>query len=155
MKKKYGLILICAAIFLASLFYFRSEVSAQPGDMTDPVVTKSYVDGQISQLMVLINQLNAMGGGQPTAVAPYETVFASEGRMLIAESGTEIILRGGSAIAITGINGLCDVTSGNDILNGTEIPLNHLLLVPASDGRGLVATKDAYLMIKGGYYFVE
>jgi hypothetical protein len=182
--------IISAAFLLASLFYVQT-VGAQPGDAADPVVTKSYVDGQLEQLRQLVNNLpyptpaqspppmdsslivsdvlseiEALYGdmlrqppventGFPQAQAPFETVFAPAGSRIIGDSGAEIILRGGGAVAVTGVNGLCDVTSGADIVNGGEIPLNHLLIVPASDGRGLVATYDAYLMIKGGYYFVE
>lgn len=87
--------------------------------------------------------------------AEFVTVRAEKGQTLIGNASTEIILRGGSAVAVTGVNGLCDVTGGADITNGTGVKLNHLLIVPANDGRGMTFTSDAYLMVKGGYYIVD
>lgn len=186
MFKKRGLKAATAAILIAVVLFGSVSASAQPGDAADPLVSKSYVDGQIDQLRsimatggsssvsqadrdaivaeVLIyfetvygDLLRQATNTQPQAgeVVPYEAVFAEKGRTLVALSGTEIILRGGSATAVTGVNGLCDVTVGADITNNMNIPLNHLLIVPASDGRGMRFTADAYLMIKGGYYFVN
>lgn len=97
---------------------------------------------------------NAQSAGGQSQV-PYDAVFAQAGRTLVAMSGTEMILRGGSAVAVSGINGLCNVTLGVDVVNGMDITLNHLHIVPGSDGRGMRFTTDSYLMIKGEYYFVD
>ena len=196
-RRKKILFAVCLAFFIASLVWDRAFVSAQPGDASDPLVSKSYVDGQLAEIRGMlsdlqggyqgaphdyqsdetgpgpmtekdqvvaevVNYVESVYGGllrqaghaaeQPGAqAAPYDVLFLETGKTLIAESGSEMILRGGSASAVTGINGLCDVTSGIDILNGSEIPLNHLLIVPASDGRGIAVVYNAYLMIKGSY----
>jgi hypothetical protein len=200
MRKKIKTYAVCAALLVSLLVYGQSVVSAQPGDASDPVVTKAYVDAQINQLKSMIDGLSAAGSAhnptmpsvtdtsalmaevlaqieilygdvlrqaalntvpQYTPPAPeaasfaYEVLFMPVNQMLIAYSGTEIILRGGSAVAVTGENGLVDVTGGSDIISGMNVPLNHLLVVPATDGRGMRSTSDAYLMIKGGYYIVE
>ena len=165
---------------IASLLYGGLNASAQPGDISDPLVSKAYVDNQIEQLKSLIaNTPRVSAGGVMTqedrdliisdllgyiyddlyrepvraqdGVTPYEAVFIEIGKTLIAESGTEMILRSGGAVAVTGVNGLCDVTVGADIVDGMNIPLNHLLIVPASDGRGMKFYKDSWLMIKGAY----
>jgi hypothetical protein len=185
-KKILTAVIFC--LFVVVTFLGRHIfASAQPGDVSDPVVTKSYVDGQINQLRALISSAGpaetySAGASSldPADIqsvradalayvdshygdmmrrleadannsAPYEVVSLEAGRTIIALSGTEIILRSGAAAAVTGVNGLCDVTAGKDILDGGEIPQNHLLIVPSSDGRGLRVTADAYLMIKGGY----
>jgi hypothetical protein len=183
MGKNKILVLLCALFLTASLLYGRMETSAQPGSAIDPLVTKAYVDTQIELIRALLAN-NSSGGmteaekngffaeiiayvdaagvcdcdrATPTAVAqtPYDALFIQAGRVLIAESGTEIILRSGSASAVSGINGLCDVTAGSDIVNGMNIPVNHLLVVPASDGRGLRFNADSYVMVKGLYYFAN
>jgi hypothetical protein len=155
--------------------------SSAPGSVTDPLVSKAYVDAQLEDLKRWV--LSREPGAQPAQPAvntadlisaaigyleaeyglsnrdgasgkntdAYEIIFMETGKLLFADAGAQIILRGGSATAISGVNGLCDVTSGVDVLNGMDIPLNHLLIVPASDGRGLTVTRDAYLMLKGTY----
>ena len=174
--------LLCMAALIVSLMYGGLTASAQPGDINDPLVSKAYVDSQIEQLRSLIaNNPGVPSGGslsqeekemiisevlgqlfgytfQPPAeagITPYDAVFIESGRTLIAESGTEMIMRGGGAVAVTGVNGLCDVTVGADIVNGTTIPLNHLLIVPASDGRGMRFIKDSWVMVKGVYFIVD
>ena len=73
--------------------------------------------------------------------------------MLIGDAGSEIILRSGSATAITSPSGgLSDVTAGTDITEGKPIPANHLLIIPRSDGRGIFVTKNStFVMVRGGY----
>jgi len=88
-------------------------------------------------------------------VIPFTPLFIPAGRILVAEAGVEIILRSGQATVIAGPNGLVDITAGLDIANGEQVSQNHLLLVPASDGRGMLFNTDAWIMIKGGYTIVN
>ena len=63
-----------------------------------------------------------------------------------------MIVRAGNAEAVTAIaDGLQDITSGEDLVGGTEVPRNHLLIIPREDGRGIYATKDLIVMVRGGY----
>ncbi len=193
---------------------------AQPGSADDPLVSKKYVDDQVSALKALISQSTmsspdpgstAYGSDtlgpdagvaapvtQPAAeitdemrgmlvaealvtfeqvygemlrqaaanaeaslppqvstggAAFFDVVFAESGRVIYGDSSTEMILRGGSATVVCGENSLCDVTNGEDLANGANVPYNHLVIIPVGDGRGVRVTSDAYLMIKGGYYF--
>ena len=48
-------------------------------------------------------------------------------------------------------SGLADTTAGYDLSNNTAMPSNHLLIIPVADGRGVKATSDAIVMVKGGY----
>ena len=79
--------------------------------------------------------------------------FVMAGQSLIVEESGEVILRSGSATAIgnAGGNGISDVTTGVDILQGEVVPWNHLIIIPRTDGRGLYITQDAYIMVKGHY----
>ena len=59
-----------------------------------------------------------------------------EGQTLMAEKGTELILRMGTANVIASQKGgLSDVTGGVDLADGGHLPSNHLLSVPLGDGR--------------------
>jgi Na+-translocating ferredoxin:NAD+ oxidoreductase RNF subunit RnfB len=47
--------------------------------------------------------------------------------------------------------GLSDTTAGGDLAQDTNVPANHLLIVPRDDGRGFEATTDVIIMVKGAY----
>lgn len=112
-----------------------------PGSENDPVVTKSYVDSQIAQLK---------SGG--TAAGSYTIVEVKVGQKLFGKEGTEMILRSGEATAIdNGANGVSDITAGKDLMTGQAVGLNHLLLVPRDDGRGIQAITDLFVMVRGAY----
>ena len=154
--------------------HFSTPAHAQPGTASDPLVTQRYVDERIAELQAQITALQNQGGittpggnislderdaiiadvlqaVQSSQVVPFSAISVPRGSVLIADAGTEIILRSGSATVIAGPNGLVDVTAGRDIGNRQPVSRNHLLLVPATDGRGLYFTADAWIMIKGGF----
>ena len=81
----------------------------------------------------------------------FQVLHLQAGQTVIGFQGTEMILRGGTAVVVSGINGLCDMTVGADITSGAGVKLNHLLIVPTTDNRGLRITSEAWLMVKGEY----
>jgi len=127
-----------------------------PGIPGDPI-TQTERDAIFADIMIYFETVYgemlraAQGMGVAGAVVPFEAVFVPAGHILIAEAGAEIIVRSGNAVAVSGPDGMVNITSGVDITNGTVIPHNNLLLVPRSDGRGMSFTSDSWLMIKGGY----
>jgi hypothetical protein len=124
-------IILTCAIAVAAVY----AADGAPGSESDPVVTKSYVDKQLSE---------AGGIFVPLEVAA--------GKRIIGGAGTEIILRSGEAAAIGNeSNGISDLTEGLDLQTGAAVSRNHLLLVPRDDGRGLSATSDVWLMVRGPY----
>ncbi|MDR1136102.1 MAG: hypothetical protein LBL49_08005 [Clostridiales Family XIII bacterium] len=122
---------ILAGIVLSAAVY---AASLEPGSEEDPLVTKSYLDQKLS------------------AAAVFVPLEVKEGQTLIGDEGAEIILRSGEASAIGNEeNGISDLTAGKDLMSGDILETNHLLLIPRSDGRGITAITDIWLMIKGGY----
>ncbi|AWP30717.1 hypothetical protein PVOR_31879 [Paenibacillus vortex V453] len=125
-----------------------------PGTTDDPVVTKSYVDQQIQQA------LNGGGGAtsptQPSQGADeVKNVALKPGKILIADAGTEFIVRSGNAVIYTEVSsGVADLTDGKDLLNGQAAPKNHLLSFPR-EGRGIQVkegqTSNLIVMVRGGY----
>lgn len=162
-KRKYlaGIISACICIGIGSILSVKvNSASTTPGTTDDPVVTKSYVDQQIQQ---------ALGGGggatNPTpAPAPANPVQSTSevknvslqvGKILIADAGTEFIVRSGNAVIYSeDTNGVADLTAGLDLLNGQAAPKNHLLSFPR-DGRGIQVkpgqTSGLIVMVRGGY----
>ena len=141
-----------------------------PGSSSDPVVTKGYVDRLVQELPIhkkvaaqeemiglLNSQINALksgvGGVENGTVGDttYKVVEVNPGEKLIGKQGTEIILRAGEGTAIiSNLGGLQDVTQGVDITAGI-IPKYHLLITPRDDQRGVLVTKKATFMVRGGY----
>ncbi len=121
-----------ALLFLAGLLIGSGGQAADvlPGSPGDPLIARSYLEQYVN-----LNVLEL-----------------EPGQRLVADAGTEIVLRSGSATAIDGPGGgLADVTAGRDIRMGQPIPRNHLLIVPRSDGRGLLATTSVFVMVRGIY----
>lgn len=152
--------MLCIGAFMSS----ASE--APPGSVNDPLATKSYVDTQVEKVLVLVQELLAGKAGDNTGTTPSEPVTPvaptsssykvlgplPAGTIVLGGEGTEIILRSGKALAkCPGENGLSDVTQGTDIAGAVEVPLNHLIIVPRKDGRGIIVTHEAYLMIRGDF----
>lgn len=152
----------------------------EPGSSSDPVVTKSYVDKLIkglqgsgsgttdsatndrikaqdemiailnSEMNRLKSEVERLGNGE-TGENTYKVVDVNPGEKLIGKQGAEVILRAGEGSAIAGtLGGLQDVTGGADITTGL-VPKNHLLIIPRDDGRGVLVTKKATFMVRGGY----
>lgn len=133
---------VTAAAVLLVLVSLTTQIGAQsfaPGSEGDPVITKSYVDSQIAQLKT--------GSG-----STYQAVQLTAGQRLLGDEGTELILRSGEATIIAnGENGVSDVTEGMDLMTGHQVAQNHFLLIPRSDGRGISATTEVWIMIRGTY----
>ncbi len=167
-KKKYTYLVIAVA---AIALVFISTVFANPpspGAEQDPLVSKSYVDNLVADAIKIASGTNATGGSSidmdriisevkselsKTSVEAYVPVNATKGQTIIGHEGTEIILRSGKATALCPeSNGVVNVSSGSDLLNGAEVKANNLLIVPRYDGRGVyVTSNDAWFLIKGGY----
>ena len=207
MKKHLKSLIVVVMLIAAMAAMYFVPAFANPGDASDPLVTRRYVDGriaelsaEIAELRAIINSGTSMGTvdtnnlpltpverealfsefiqyfesiygdflnaalaatgpvlpGVPGGdVVPFTPVQVPAGSRLYAEAGAEFILRSGRATAISGADGMVNVTTGVDIVNGNNIPTNHLLLVPRSDGRGFRADTDVWVMIKGGFNIVN
>jgi hypothetical protein len=87
---------------------------------------------------------------------PFEVINPQEGQVILFSAGAEFILRAGRATAVTGpVNGIADVTVGQDVINGENIGLNHLMMIPVTDGRGIHFQTDSWLMVRGDYTFLN
>ncbi len=153
MKKNFIKFKIAAAVLcILSVF---TVVLAQPGSTDDPLISQSYIE---TVLMPKIKEYvdskisgNSSGGSAQSADT-FKVVSLSSGQKMICDAGTELILRMGKAdIIATEKGGLADTTAGFDLSNGTNMPSNHLLIVPVADGRGIQAKNDVLVMVKGSY----
>lgn len=110
---------------------FAGAFDSQPGSEGDPLVSRSYVDQYVK----------------------FEVVSVGQGQSLTGSaSGVEVVVRAGKAAAIgSEAGGIADLTAGVDLKTGREVPLNHLLMIPRADGRGVLARTDLVVMVRGPY----
>ncbi|MCL1792462.1 MAG: hypothetical protein FWG34_01190 [Oscillospiraceae bacterium] len=90
------------------------------------------------------------------ASSSYVTLELTKGQKLrVKEGSLELVLRPGSgAVVISNFQtqGIADLTTGEELLNGKSLPINHSLLIPRNDGRGISVTSViAYVMVRGDY----
>jgi hypothetical protein len=131
---------------------FAAGATPAPGSDQDPLVTKSYVDQEIAKLADNLPEDTASGAVSMTL----EVVVVPAGQKLIGQGGAEFILRSGKGKIIgSAAGGIPDLTAGGDLKSGEAIPLNHLLLLPKSDERGLLATTQIIVMVRGSYEVKE
>ncbi len=123
------------------------------GTQDDPLVSKSYVDDKINQVLEIVNGGSvSVDGTIAPAGGSYQPVYASVGQVVLGGEGTEMILRSGKAnIYIEGVDGLVDATTGKNLTTGDVATSNHIMIVPRDDGRGVKVTEAAWFLIKGDY----
>ena len=155
-KMKLGMIMLATLVVGSSVYAAKGDA----GSSNDPLVTKSYVDSKVTQLQktvevqasmidLLTQEINNMGKEESSS---YEVVTVPAGQSIVGKQGTEIIVRSGNGqVLASDGGGLQDMTEGTDLLGGSEIPKYHLVIIPREDSRGIYATKDLIVMVRGGY----
>jgi len=130
----------------------KADSSSTPGNIDDPIVTKSYVDRVVAKL---VQEELAKGGVGSSSSEKLEVVTVPWGSKVIVGDGAEIIVRSGKAIAYSSDkNGLSDLTDGLDVAPGKALALNHLILAPRG-GRGVEPdpkqAKGIIVLVRGSY----
>ena len=174
--KKSLVILSLAAILAAGSIFAVAYGAGTAGTESDPLVTKSYVDSVIEELKASLSssekttessESSEEGSSESSKESEqasvqkdgyiyceeFTVVNFSEGDKVILGAGSEFILRKKNSIKVLDdtTNGIPDLTSGSTLYSGTNIPRDHLFVVPRDDGRGFVCTTSSIVMIKGCY----
>lgn len=175
--KKTNIIVTSAALVL-TMFASTSQAGyIEPGSESDPLVSKSYVEQKFNEAkkdsdlnkeklekiekdiekLVEDNRNNSNkpgnSGSSQTSGDVFKVLELKKGQTILADESAEIIVRSGTVSAIGSENGgISDITDGKDLTTGEGVDLNHLLIIPRSDGRGVkVEGSLAFIMVKGGY----
>jgi len=124
-------VVVLAAVLVLALWGLTAfaGTDADPGGSGDPLVTQSYVDQYVQ----------------------WKVADLKTGQVLKGKAGTELLVRRGQAVVVDSAgNGIPDVTAGTDIAANDKVSLNHLLLIPREDGRGIKALGPSVVMYRGG-----
>lgn len=173
---------IALAFFAAPAMSSNSEPGS-PGDplvsrsyvheVIADLATKTYVDERLASINLdqqitaklanipdtdtIRKTVETTVASQVSALTSFQVVELPAGHILIGEGGTEVVLRAGY-VTVTLLpeakGGILNVTTGEDHSADTWVQRNHLLVIPRSDGRGLLAKSDAVLMVKGPYTII-
>lgn len=159
-KKIVGVSVLMGALLVSSTTAANTTL---PGSVEDPLITKSFMDEQISKIKAELRaeikaelkaEMGNTGGGSATGSSEKLVVLKLEtGQFLQAGEGTEVIVRSGHVVGTisSGGDGIPDLTEGIDV-KGARISHNHLLLFPRNDGRGIkVIQGPSYVMVRGSY----
>lgn len=152
-----SLICACALIFPAAVF--ATEYVAA----NDPLVTLSYLMEIFAPMIKeeIVAEVDKTSDENVAAVSSgYEVLELSQGQFITSNGGTvELIVRpGSSAIVVSDIpeNGLSDISEMKEVLDGMEVGINHALIIPRGDGRGVEITSEkAYVLIRGDFLVVD
>lgn len=154
------LVVAVAVALLGGLWMGHSYAasSAAPGSDQDPLVSKSYVDAALAQLRQELADAGSdtpapTPGDEPddgTEAPALQIVVVPAGKRLVGYEGSEFVLRSGNATIIaSAAGGIPDLTAGQDLPQGQTAPRNHLLLIPRSDQRGIKASSQLIVMVRG------
>jgi len=161
-KRKFMVPLISILVLLAMSLSVLAA-AYEPGSENDPVVTLSYVENRLSEIVSDFQEkLDSIETGSANTTsqegmssdeAGFEPILMEAGSIVYFGGNTQVILRSGSmnAIANAAGDGLADLTQGKDLKTGNQIQKNHLILVPRNDGRGAAVSEDSWIMVKGEY----
>ena len=97
---------------------------------------------------------------QDNSYASFVLIELTKNQKIRSKNGTlEVILRpGGTAQIVSSFQtqGLADITNGTELLNGSDVPVNHSLIIPRADGRGFAVTSViANVLVRGAYEIFE
>ncbi|NLB78483.1 MAG: hypothetical protein GX796_06470 [Clostridiaceae bacterium] len=116
-----------------------AQLQTDVGDLT------KFIIDALTEIETLKAKVASLEGG-------YLVVEAKAGQKIILSGGSEALLRSGTAEAIKGVNGVVvDASSGKDLNDGVNVPVQHLLISSRTDGRGLLIKSNSYLLIRGAY----
>ena len=146
MKRKQVSLIIIGLVALSLLGYAGlalADNDENPGSVNDPLVTKSYVENYVQEMMA---QFTPPGSGS----LEWSVANLKPGDEFIGKSGTEFILRSGNAIIVDPSGGgVPDLTAGANVPASRPVAKNHLFSLPRDDGRGIHAQTDCVIIYRG------
>ena len=122
------------------------------GGVTMPSPGEVTKEELVAEVMAQLEYYYSAKAGVGAASAAYAPLQLRAGEILVGAEGTELIPRSGTSVAYTSVtDGVSDITIGRDLKSGETLSLNHLLIVPRGDGRGVKAVTNAWFLVRGEY----
>ncbi len=127
---------------------FNSELDGKIAEYTsrsaDEIVNDAFVAS-------VAEKVAAKVPSQGAASSTFALVKLTSGQTLTAKVGCEVLLRIGTATCVaSGSPGLIDISTGGELAGGNSLEKNHLYLCTI-DGRGVKATSNITILVRGPY----
>ena len=162
MKKIKIFFVACCVLLLTVTGAFAISGAAEKNDVEsnipdDTLITYGYLMQFKEELKQEILNEMAANGGNVVIESVYKDISLASGQTLILSPETEIIYRGGGAVAITSSNeenqGLTDMSVSKEIFSGAPLEYGHIYFASASDSKKaiLVTGDKAYFTVRGDY----
>lgn len=162
MKKIKIFFVACCVLLLTVTGAFAISGAAKKSDVEsnipdDTLITYGYLMQFKEELKQEILNEMAANGGNVVIESVYKDISLTSGQTLILSPETEIIYRGGGAVAITSSNeenqGLTDMSVSKEIFSGAPLEYGHIYFASASDSKKaiLVTGDKAYFTVRGDY----
>ncbi len=152
-------LLVAAALPLASMSMTakgESEAAAADEIPDDTFITYGYLKKFKEELRrEIIEELMQEGG--ISVSSDYKDISLKEGEILILSPETEVIYRGGGAVAITATDekdeGITDMSLSREIFSGEALEYGHIYYASSGESRRaiLVVGSSAYFTVRGSY----
>ena len=170
MKKATRFVVILLAVLLA-LGAAALAAEGTVGTEEDPLVTLSYLDevftAKVTSLFrqeleekesalqealeARVSALEAQAPGEGRPGGDYAVETLSDGQTLIAQRGTELMLRVGEAVVTAQDEpGLVDTSTAGNLADGGSLVKNHLYMVTIN-GNGIRAVGTVKIVARGDY----
>ena len=158
-KKNWGKtpwIVALAALTLLAAAGATVFAASGYGTLEDPLITYSYLEEVLTpQLNGFFDDRLSQAMGETTESGVFELVSLDRGQRLMTSTGSEMILRSGSAAANGGTSPvLLDVTDGSALEQNAALQLNHMVLSPNTNN-GLIAMSDEVEVLVSGTYSIR
>ena len=148
---------------IAMMAFAENETAVADSEMSipeDTPVTYGYLLTIKEQLrQEIIEELAAEGG--ITIATTYEDISVKEGEIILLSPDTEVIYRGGGAVAITSTDnendGLTDMSGGTEIFSGQALEYGHIYHSSSGESKKaiLVTGSSAYFTVRGDYEIIK
>ena len=178
MKQSKGLVRLISGGLVTLALVGVAVAAGQQGSKNDPLVTLSYLEDQA--IPAILDQVDdkvadkqselekklsdvvdgyvdevekALSGssGSTSAGGVFQIVNLKAGQTVVGTTACEFLLRTGTAVCVSDTApGLIDTTDGSALAGGKKLTTNHLYLATI-DGRGVKASADVTIMVRGGY----
>ena len=183
MKQSKGLVRLISGGLVTLALVGVAVAAGQQGSKNDPLVTLSYLEDQAIPAILeqvddkvadkqseLEKKLSAVvdsyvtevekalsGSSSSTSTSAggvFQIVNLKAGQTVVGTAACEFLLRTGTAVCVSDTApGLIDTTDGSALAGGKNLTANHLYLATI-DGRGVKASTDVTIMVRGGYTIV-
>ena len=178
MKQKHWPVRLISGGLVTLALVGVAVAAGQQGSKNDPLVTLSYLEEQaipaileqvddtasdkLTELEARLGAVvdgyvaevnKALGGsaGGSTAGGVFQIVTLKAGQTVVGTAACEFLLRAGTAVCVSdSAPGLIDTTAGSTLSGGSALTANHLYLATI-DGRGVKASTDVTIMVRGSY----